>query len=162
MKEILELDLYKELTEHYEVYYKLQPLTAKIYALLVFNNCQAGLTFDQLLDVFQSSKSSISHSLHTLTDMHFIEQIKKDNQRKRFFRANQQLFLMRLKEVQERLKREREIHSKLYAYRKSTNDDLFDKKKVELYLEHLADVTESIQSTITNLKSHIQTNESLQ
>ena len=159
MKDILELDLFKEITEHYELHYKLQPLTARIYALLVFNNCQYGLTFDDLIEIFQASKSSISHSVNTLIELNFIEQLKKVNERKRFFRVNKDLFLMRLEDVYKRLQREKYINIELQKYRNNNDPSLFDQSAVTLYLSHLDEVTASIHKTIENLKLHIENHE---
>src|SRR5690606_42135702 len=103
MKDVLELDLFKEIVDHYTVYYHLQPLTAKIYALLVFNNCQNGLTFDDLVEIFEVSKSSVSHSVNTLIEMNFIKQLKRKNERKRFFRINRKHLLMRFEDAKKRL-----------------------------------------------------------
>lgn len=159
MQKILALDLFKEISEHYEVFYKLPPLTARIYTLFIFNNCKDGLTFDDLVEIFQASKSSISNSLNTLIELNFIEQIKKENERKRYFRTNRNLFLTRLEDVLKRLKNEKEINLKLKEYRKSNCRDLFKQEAFDLYLDHLSDVTVSIEKTIQNLKLHIKPNE---
>lgn|SRR5690606_13316994 len=159
MKDVLELDLFKEIVDHYTVYYHLQPLTAKIYALLVFNNCQNGLTFDDLVEIFEVSKSSVSHSVNTLIELNFIEQLKRENERKRFFRVNRNLFLMRLEDVQKRLEREKYITQELQKYRKEHNACLFNHYVVNLYLSHLDEATISILKTIDNLKLHIRNHE---
>ncbi len=159
MQQVLSLDLFKEISEHYEVYYKLPPLTARIYALFIFNNCKDGLTFDELVELFHASKSSISHSLNSLVELNFIEQFKKENERKRYFRTNKNQFLMRLEDVLKRLKSEKEINLKLKEYRKSNCNELFKAQAFDVYIDHLNDVTQSIEKTIQNLKLHIKTNE---
>lgn len=159
MQDILKHELFKEVCAHYEAYYKLQPLTARLYALFVFNNCQEGFTFDELLETFQASKSSISHSINSLIEMNFIEQIKKENERKRYFRANQSFFLLRLEDVYERLMREKEINEKLREYRKEQDNLMFNKEEYEYYVTHLDEVTKSILKTIQNLKLHNNSNE---
>lgn len=159
MQNITDKELYKEVCEHYEMYYKLQPLTARIYALFVFNNCPNGLTFDEVLETFQVSKSSVSHSINTLIELNFLEQYKKENERKRYFRVNRSLFLLRLEDVHKRLEREREISEKLRVYRKTAQNELFKQEEYNFYVSHLADVTKSIEQTIENLKLHINSNE---
>lgn len=159
MQDILKHELFKEVCAHYETYYKLQPLTARLYALFVFNNCQEGFTFDELLETFQASKSSISHSINSLIEMNFIEQIKKENERKRYFRANQSFFLLRLENVYERLTKEKEINEKLRAYRKHHNNLMFNEEEYEFYVEHINEVTTSLKNTIENLKLHNDSNE---
>ncbi|UUV22690.1 GbsR/MarR family transcriptional regulator [Paenimyroides aestuarii] len=159
MRQLLALDLFKEISEHYEVYYKLPPLTARIYTLFIFNNCKDGLTFDELVEIFQASKSSVSTSLNVLIEHNYIEQIKKENERKRYFRSNRNLFLKRLDDVLKRLKNEKEINIKLKEYRQSTCRDLFKQEAFDVYIDHLSDVTQSIEKTIQNLKLHIKPNE---
>ncbi len=159
MQQLLALDLFKEISEHYEVYYKLPPLTARIYTLFIFNNCKDGLTFDELVEIFQVSKSSVSTSLNVLIEHNYIEQIKKENERKRYFRTNRNLFLKRLDDVLKRLKNEKEINIKLKEYRKSNCRDLFKQDAFDVYIDHLSEVTQSIEKTIQNLKLHIKPNE---
>lgn len=159
MQNITDKELYKEVCAHYEMYYKLQPLTARIYALFVFNNCPNGFTFDEILEAFQVSKSSVSHSINALIELDFLEQYKKENERKRYFRVNRRLFLLRLEDVHKRLEREREISQKLRAYRKTTQSELFKQEEYDFYVGHLASVTKSIEETIENLKLHINSNE---
>lgn len=159
MQHILNLELFKETSEHYEQFYRLQPLTARIYTLLVFNNCQNGLTFDELVDVFKSSKSSISNSINTLIDLNFIEQFKNESERKRHFRVNRNLFLNRLELVSKRLKNEKDINIKLKSYREAAGNDLFKQELFDIYIYHLNEVTQSIDKTIDNLKLHINSDE---
>lgn len=159
MLPILDTSLYKELVLHYEQFYKLQPLTARIYALLILNNCSKGLAFDDLVATLNVSKSSVSHSVKTLLELNFIEQLKQDNERKRYFRIHKNFFLMRLEDVNKRLIREKEINEKLKEYRKEDGDTMFHKDEFDYYLTHLHDVTSSVEKTIENLKLHINNHE---
>lgn len=159
MHKVLELDLFKETSAHYERFHKMQPLTARLYALLVFNNCTDGLSFDDLLELLQSSKSSISHSLNTLIEMNFIEQYKKENERKRYFRINRNLFLKRMEDVKERLTEEKKVYTKIREYKKTNATTLFKPEAFNVYILHLNDAINSIEETIKNLKLHIKPNE---
>jgi len=159
MHKVLELDLFKETSAHYERFHKMQPLTARLYALLVFNNCTDGLSFDDLLEILQSSKSSISHSLNTLIEMNFIEQYKKENERKRYFRINRNLFLKRMEDVKERLTEEQKVYTKIREYKKTNATTLFKPEAFDFYILHLKDAINSIEETIKNLKLYINTNE---
>lgn len=159
MEDILELDLYKEVTSHYEKYYKFQPLTAKVYSFFVFNNCQDGLTFDFLVDFFQVSKSSMSHSINTLIELNFIEDFKNENERKRHFKVNKKLFLTRLMDVQERLESEKNIYVKLKEYKIEKSTQMFKKETFDIYIDHLDQCTSTIDKTIKNLNLYISQNE---
>lgn len=159
MHKVLELDLFKETSAHYERFHKMQPLTARLYALLVFNNCTDGLSFETLLELLQSSKSSISHSLNTLIEMNFIEQYKKENERKRYFRINRNLFLKRMEDVKERLTEEKKVYTKIRDYKKTNATTLFKPEEFNVYILHIDDAISSIEKTIQNLKLHIKPNE---
>ncbi len=159
MQNILKHELFKEVCTHYETYYKLQPLTARLYALFVLNNCREGFTFEELLEIFQASKSSISHSINTLIELNFIEQYKKENERKRYFRVNRSFFLLRLEDVHKRLVSEKEINEKLRQHRRKHKDELFNKEEYDYYVAHISEVTKSLEKTIQNLKLHINSNE---
>ena len=69
------------------------------------------------------------------------------------------LFLKRLDDVLKRLKNEKEINIKLKEYRKSNCRDLFKQDAFDVYIDHLSEVTQSIEKTIQNLKLHIKPNE---
>lgn len=155
MDEILDLEIYKEVTEHYEMFYKFQPLTARIYALFVFNNSKEGFTFEEIHELLHSSKSSISHSINTLIQNNFIEQFKQDNERKRYFRIEKNLFLTRLQEVEKKLLSERDINVKISKYRECSENSLFKQEEYDFYIAHLNSALESLHNTIENLKLFI-------
>ena len=62
----IEPEIYQELIEFYGTLFNLPPLSAKIYAYLIFDFDKKGHTFDELLEVFCASKSSISSSINFL------------------------------------------------------------------------------------------------
>lgn len=159
MHEILELDLYNEITAHYERYYKLQPLTAKVYSFFIFNNCQDGMTFDYLVEVFQVSKSSMSNSIKTLIELEFIEDFKLNNERKRHFKVNKKLFLMRLTDVKDKIINEKKIYIKFRDYKKSIKNVVFNQDAFDLYIDHLDDTASILTQTIENLNLYISKNE---
>lgn len=159
MQDVFDLDLFRKVTSHYEKFYKLQPLTAKVYTYFIFNNCQEGLTFDFLVDFFQVSKSSMSNSLHTLMELNFIEDFKNDNERKRHFRVNKKLFLTRLNDVFERLENEKQVYKELKDYKMNISNRIFNTTTFDIYIDHLDQVTDSLDKTIQNLNLYINQNE---
>jgi DNA-binding transcriptional regulator GbsR (MarR family) len=159
MHEILNLDLFKKVTSHYEKFYKLQPLTAKVYTYFIFNNCREGLTFDFLVEFFQVSKSSMSNSLHSLMELNFIEDFKNENERKRHFRVNKDLFMKRLNDVYERLENEKEVYKELKEYKMDVSNQVFNSTTFDIYIDHLDQVTDSLDKTIQNLNLYIKSNE---
>ncbi len=65
----------------------LQPAAARIAALLVISD-RLELTFDEIREVLNLSKSATSNAINLLLSLHRIEYITKPGDRKRYFRSN--------------------------------------------------------------------------
>lgn len=65
----------------------LQPAAARIAALLLVSD-KLELTFDEICEMLNLSKSATSNSLNLLLTMNRIEYITKPGDRKRYFRSN--------------------------------------------------------------------------
>lgn len=153
MKNVLELDTFKSVSQHFEEFYRLPPLTARVYTLFIFNNCTEGLTFETVLDVFNASKSSISHSINLLIELGFLVNYKKENERKRYFKVNRNLFLIRLREVQKMLQKECETTLMLREYRKNAPNAILQNEAFDAYMGHLNLTIDSLETTIQKLKT---------
>jgi DNA-binding transcriptional regulator GbsR (MarR family) len=80
----------KELIEKMGVFHKkngMPPTEARIIALLLVSD-QIELSFDEIRDYLQISKSAASNALNNLMNSHRIEYITKYGDRKRYFRSN--------------------------------------------------------------------------
>jgi len=159
MDNIFNLEIYKEVTDHYEKYYKLQPLTARVYSYFIFNNCQEGLTFENLVEVFKVSKSSMSNSIKSLIALDFIEDFKKDNERKRHFKINKNIFLLRITDVKNKIENEKKIYMKLRDYKIAMKNVIFNKDAFNVYINHLNETELKLNKTIENLNLYINPNE---
>ena len=82
------LEIFQCYSAHLEKVYKLPPLTAKLQTYMVLQSSDEGLTFEELLEIFKVSKSSLSNSINYLLSTNQIEYINKINSRKRYFRIN--------------------------------------------------------------------------
>lgn len=91
MHKNLEIDdnIFQNMVKFYGEIYSLSPLSAKIYAYLLFDFEKKGLTFDELVKDFCASKSSVSTSLQQLIKAELINDISKMDERKRHFVINQ-------------------------------------------------------------------------
>ncbi len=65
----------------------LQPAAARVAALLLVSD-KLELTFDEICEVLNLSKSATSNALNFLLNMNRIEYITKPGDRKRYFRSN--------------------------------------------------------------------------
>jgi len=80
----------KDLIEKMGVFHEkngMPPTEARIIALLLISD-RIELTFDEIRDFLQISKSAASNSLNNLLNAHRIEYITKHGDRKRYFRSN--------------------------------------------------------------------------
>lgn len=145
-------DFFTEVSEHFSEYYRLPPLTAKIYTLLIFNNNKEGLSFEDIQNHFQSSKSSASTSISTLLEFDFIEQIRRANERKRYFRINRNYFLTRLTRVEKMLSKDKLINDRLKEYLGDKSKCVFEEETHNLFLELVEKNIVSIQETIQKIK----------
>ena len=141
MKTNLKIDaeIYQELIDFYGGIFSLPPLSAKIYAYLIFDFDKKGHTFDGLVETFCASKSSISSSINFLLNNNLIKTINKIDERKRYFVFNDDFVKFRFEEIVNRLKREIKILDQLNNYRESQLESSQLSERYSIYrslLEH--------------------------
>lgn len=129
--------------------FNLPPLAAKIYAYLIFDFERKGLTFDDLVEIFSASKSSVSTNLNLLLNNNLIQDLNKLDERKRYFTANENFVKIRFQEISERLKEEIRIINSLENFRKSKSED--EIKKSKIYKDLLNSNIENIEKSLSKL-----------
>lgn len=147
-------ELVEEFAAHYIEAYGLPPLAAKIYSYLLMDCKREGKTFDELVEVFNVSKSSVSNSLHLLSQHKHIEQFTKIDQRKRLYRVSSEHIILRLKKILTMLIREKYLAEKLSCYRKDhvdAQDELYNAGS-KIYLGHINDSVQKLSETIEKLE----------
>lgn len=77
----------EELGVYFQDRHKLPPLAARIYGILVLTSDE-GYSFDELMEITQASKSSVSTNLNLLMSLKFLEYYTKTGNRKRYFRSS--------------------------------------------------------------------------
>jgi len=129
--------------------FNLPPLAAKIYAYLIFDFERKGLTFDDLVEIFSASKSSVSTNLNLLLNNNLIQDLNKLDERKRYFTANENFVKIRFQEISERLKEEIRIINSLENFRKTKSED--EIKKSKIYKDLLNSNIENIEKSLSKL-----------
>lgn len=81
-------DFLDQLAQMLEQDHQLSPLGARIYALLITAD-QDAYTFDEIVELTNASKSSVSNQLNDLLDRKKIVFENREDSRKRFFKTNQ-------------------------------------------------------------------------
>lgn len=139
-------DLCCEMVKHYGKTYNLPPLAAKIYSYLIFDFERKGVSFDEFVEVFSASKSSVSTNLTLLLNLNIINDFNKIDERKRFFVLNEEYMKIRFEEIIAKMESELAIINKLKDFRKSTDENAL--KKYEIYRDFFQNNIRNIKSTI--------------
>lgn len=139
---------------HFERLYNISPLGGRILATLVIDGCKSGLTFDELVEKMQASKSSVSTNLNLLLKTNKIEYITLKGDRKKYFKAAP--LSQRLKNYLTIVDGEKMLIDKLMDYRKkniSCVQEEINFQNMCAYKEHVLQVEKLLLSTINKFKS---------
>ncbi len=153
MKTNLKIDaeIYQELIDFYGGIFSLPPLSAKIYAYLIFDFDKKGHTFDDLVETFCASKSSVSSSVNFLLNANLIKTINKIDERKRYFIINDDFVKIRFEEIVNRMKREIKILDQLNKYREQEKENINQSERYKIYKSLLEKNIENIENTLKKL-----------
>lgn len=129
----------------------LAPLAARIFATVILTGKQ-GITFDELVNDLNTSKSTVSTHLEHLQATNRVQYFTKPGDRKRYFTINPSLMVNVLDEMMSKWESQRNVHEKVLVYKKKHNDlvekeqgVLFDLEFQRDYLTFLNEATTSIQ-----------------
>jgi len=139
---------------HFERLYNISPLGGRILATLVIDGCKSGLTFDELVEKMQASKSSVSTNLNLLLKTNKIEYFTVAGDRKKYFKAAP--LSQRLKNYLTIVDGEKMLIDKLMDYRKkniSCVQEEINFQNMCAYKEHVLQVEQLLLSTINKFKS---------
>ena len=147
----IEPEIYQKLIDFYGDLFNLSPLSAKIYAYFIFDFEKNGLAFDELVETFCASKSSISASINFLLNANLIKTVNKIDERKRYFVFNDDFVKFRFEEIVNRLKREIKILDQLNNYRESQLESSQLSERYSIYRRLLEKNIENIENTLNKL-----------
>ncbi|WP_430614997.1 GbsR/MarR family transcriptional regulator [Flavobacterium sp. JP2137] len=148
------VEFFQDYCAHHETMYNYSPLTAKIYTFLMLSESREGVTFDEIVEKLNASKSSVSSSLNLLVNNTHIEHFNKIDERKRYFRINPEYLTIRLNTIKEILDKEKSLTYRLKDYKAHKEAPSQDcQKRMGIYLEHLEQATRGLTHTIDKLKT---------
>ncbi|MFA5620439.1 MAG: helix-turn-helix domain-containing protein [Weeksellaceae bacterium] len=147
-------DLLKEFSYYFETFHNIPPLTSKIYAYLLLDCQRKGTTFEELVEIFHASKSSISNGLNYLTQLRYVEYYTKIDDRKRLYRVTADNLILRLQNVYEMLELEKRFSEKMKSYKMKSIMDTNDPSILgsDIYIHHLENSLGLISETVKKLK----------
>lgn len=147
--------LFENYTAHLEKTYNFPPLSAKIQAYLVLCSNNDGYTFDEFLEIFKVSKSSLSTSINWLLSLNQIEYYHKIDSRKRFFRLNLSYLPDKLEFLHGIVTRDLSFTKKISDYKAKNNlaNLLKEEGILDVYTEYLENSEKLLKETIVKIKS---------
>lgn len=128
----------------------LSPLASRIYALLILS-CYDGLSFDNIVQVMQASKSSVSSNINLLLKLHYINFYTKPGDRKRYFKTSHFYIKNTMEQQIHLIEKELTIVEKVNEFNKENNPDKFkDEKSMGLLFQEYLEAQKD--KIITKLK----------
>lgn len=150
MAESFDIDetLFSELVHFYGEVFHLPPMAAKIYAFLFFDWDREGTTFEDLLEKFGASKSSISTSLNLLLNFKLIKDLKPES-RKRYFVTNEEFIKLRFQTIVRLMKTELDMIKRIAVYKKDA--PTFYIENYEVYKALLENNIKNIENSLNQI-----------
>ncbi|MGV8914949.1 MAG: transcriptional regulator [Kaistella sp.] len=139
-------EIFSEMVTFYGDVYHLPPLAAKIYAYLVFDFNRAGVSFEEFVEIFCASKSSVSSNLNLLLNLNIIKDFNKIDERKRFFVMNENYMKIRFHEIIDKMQKELSILDKLSAFRNIEDEKSLHKFQIyrSLFQKNILNIQETL------------------
>ena len=138
---------------HFEKLYNLPPLASRILGTLILDCCRYGMTFEELVERMNASKSSVSTNLNLLLKLGKINYYTLPGDRKKYFKPAP--FSERLSNYIRILEFEKEIIEKMLCYREKTISCAEEQSSLEHtkeYKRHVLEVEELLVKTINKFK----------
>lgn len=142
-------DVFGDMVKFYGNVFHLPPLASKIYSYLIFDFERTGISFDEFVEIFSASKSSVSSNLNLLLNLKIITDFTKIDERRRFFVMNEKYMKIRLEEIINKMEEELKILNKLKNLHPGNGD--VGVKKFEIYQKLFENNILNIQETLDQL-----------
>jgi DNA-binding transcriptional regulator GbsR (MarR family) len=151
MNKSIEIDekIFQDAVKFYSTMFNLPPLASKIYSYLIFDFEKVGITFDEFVEVFSASKSSVSTNISLLLNSQLIVDVNKMDERKRYFFANEDYKKIRFEKIVQKMQDELKLLDDLNQFRKVKDED-YD-QKIEVYKSLLNKNIVNIQESLNKL-----------
>jgi len=148
--------LIEEIGVHFEKAHNLAPLAARIYVIMILSP-NDGHTFDEIIEITQASKSSVSTQLNLLMQTNKVEYFTKPGDRKRYFRASKTYLKNTLKENLDEIKEDIRLIEKVHEFNSTYNKEKFEATGGvgRLYKEYLIAQKENMEQTIQKMNQEI-------
>ncbi|HZJ36616.1 MAG TPA: winged helix-turn-helix domain-containing protein [Gillisia sp.] len=126
-------ELVEKLGVNFEKLNKLAPVAARIFATLILTE-KKGITFEELVEELNASKSTISTHLEHLQSLNKISYETRPGDRKRYFIIHPNLILNIIEEMIEKWNNEKSIHQDIIDYKEKRKQNT-EKEEPECDIE---------------------------
>lgn len=146
--------LVEELGIFFQEHHTFPPLAARLYALVVLSSSE-GFTFEELMEITQSSKSSVSTSLNLLVSLKFVEYYTKTGNRKRYFKSTGSYMKKMLNKHMTSINNELAIVEKINAFHEKNNPLKFEQNDDACiaFNSYLISAKQELEETIEKLNA---------
>lgn len=146
-------ELIESLGIHFENLYHLPPLATRLYALLILTG-KDGLTFEELIEATEASKSSVSTSITLLLQTEKIEYFTKAGDRKRYFRKKTNYLKTRLSNYLDQINKELKLFESTCMYMSERNVKSYEEhqKITNIYKTYLESTKAIMENTLKELE----------
>ncbi|HLS10706.1 MAG TPA: hypothetical protein VK050_00935 [Flavobacteriaceae bacterium] len=142
---------------HIEKRTQIAPLAARIQALMILSS-DKGMSFDEIVDFTQASKSSISSNLNLLLQMKSMEYYTIPGDRKRYFRSSKDYLFLRLEKYLEMVNEEIQVTKQINEFNKKHHEVSEEDSFGFLFKEFLEQQKNIIQNTLEKMERNLRTN----
>ncbi len=151
MNKSIEIDekIFQDAVKFCSTMFNLPPLASKIYSYLIFDFEKVGITFDEFVEVFSASKSSVSTNITLLLNAQLIIDVNKIDERKRYFFTNNDYKKIRFEKIVQKMEDELKLIDDISKFRKSKDKNYDD--KMEIYKSLLNKNIKNIQESLNKL-----------
>lgn len=151
--------LLEKFANHYSQIFSYPPCVSRVLAYLMFDFNHDGVTFDELLQYFDVSKSSISCALKFLEEKGHISSFNKEDFRKRFFKINGQYFINRYNSIYETLISEKHLYTEIKSFKHSKGFINFEEdEKLDTLIDIVGKNADNLLTAIQILSKYTNSN----
>ena len=132
----------------------LSPLSARIYATLILAS-DDGLTFEDIAEIHQASKSAVSNNLNILIKLEYVSYFTKPGERKRYLKASKFYVKTAIEKYSELFEKEVNIVGKINEFNKKYNPEKFKNERsgATLYQEYLTRLSEGFKKQMHEVEN---------
>lgn len=142
---------------HIEKRTQIAPLAARIQALMILSS-DKGMSFDEIVDFTQASKSSISSNLNLLLQMKSMEYYTIPGDRKRYFRSSKDYLFLRLEKYLEMVNEEIQVTKQINEFNEKHHEVSEEDSFGFLFKEFLEQQKNIIQNTLEKMECNLRNN----